>query len=51
MKQLEKNACTKDSHYFLEFLQLPKAAASSWMRYRNAVDHARDSQKEEAVRI
>lgn len=34
MRKLENNANSRDSHYFLEFLQLPKAVAGSWLRFR-----------------
>lgn len=41
MRKLENNANSKESHYFLEFLQLPRPVAAAWLRYRQRIAAAR----------
>ena len=40
MRKLENNANSRESHYFLEFLQLPKTVAVAWLRYRQSLSAA-----------
>lgn len=41
MRALECNANSRESHYFLEFLQLPKTVAVAWLRYQQAISAGR----------
>lgn len=40
IRKLENNANSRESHYFLEFLQLPKTVAVAWLRYRQSLSAA-----------